>query len=86
MKVRNVPTVQNKGGSFEVNALSLKDERIGDNGERGSLGRMWESVVESFGGVLLCVGSVSALLFQSKADHTGRQTFGWAECLSLSSQ
>lgn len=26
MKVRNVPTVQNKGGSFEVNALSLKDE------------------------------------------------------------
>lgn len=48
--------------------------------EFGSL--LWTCV----GGELLCVGSVCALLFKTKADHTGRQTFGGAECLSLSSR
>lgn len=38
------------------------------------------------GGNLLCVGSVTVLLFQTNADRTARQTFGWVECLSLSSQ
>lgn len=54
--------------------------------KEGDWGRMWESVVDMFGGELLCVGSVSVLLFQTIADRTARQTFGWAECLSLSSQ
>lgn len=49
------------------------------------MGKLWEYVVDIFGG-LVCVGSVSLLLLQTKADHTGRQTFGGVECLSLSSQ
>lgn len=53
------------------------------------MGRVWNSLVDMCwrgGGGLLCVGSVCALLFKTKADHTGRQTSGGAECLSLSSQ
>lgn len=80
-----------------VAASTLADE--GDKRYSGETGRLvvgrkgfWGAVADMFffvcvgGGKLLCVGSVTVLLFQTNADRTARQTFGWVECLSLSSQ
>lgn len=73
-----------KRGISKAPDLSLKER--GDRRKKEVVGNV--GVLLGWGGWVggLCVGSVSVLLSQTKADHTGRQTFGWAECLSLSSQ
>lgn len=79
----------------QTNAVATRARRYEITEQGDKMGRVWNSLVDmcwregvGWGGVggLLCVGSVCALLFKTKADHTGRQTSGGAECLSLSSQ
>ena len=48
-KVSHAPAVQNKEGSLKCRPCHETTKEIDDKEERGSLGRMWESVVDLWG-------------------------------------